>query len=67
MADDAYQGLDIPVELEESLRRHREHLARLVLSLRSAGFSRVQIEESVSAIIASYKTELMAALRRIAG
>jgi hypothetical protein len=67
MADDAYQGLDIPVELEESLRRHREHLARLVLSLRSAGFSREQIEESVSAIIASYKTELMAALRRIAG
>jgi hypothetical protein len=59
---DSFSGIDIPPELEESLRRHRENLVRLVTTLRSAGISQAQIEESVAVIVASYKYELMQAL-----
>ena len=62
---DPFHDLDIPVELEESLQRHREHLARLVITLRSAGVDDAQIEESVSVIVASYKDELVRAMKRM--
>lgn len=60
---DTFSDVEIPPELEESLQRHRENLARLIISLRSAGISEAQIEESVSIIVASYKVELMEALK----
>jgi hypothetical protein len=62
---DPFGDIDIPAELEESLQRHREHLARLVMSLRSAGVSDAQIEESVSVIVASYKDELIRTMKRM--
>jgi len=65
LGDDPFRDLEIPVELEESLQRHREHLARLVVSLRSAGIKDAQIEESVSVIVASYKDELISAMKRM--
>jgi hypothetical protein len=65
LREDPFHDLEIPVELEESLQRHREHLARLVVTLRSAGVDDAQIEESVSVIVASYKDELVRAMKRM--
>jgi hypothetical protein len=62
---DTFHDVEIPPELEESLHRHRENLSRLIISLRSAGISEAQIEESVSVIVASYKDELMQALKTL--
>lgn len=61
--DDPFSDLTVPPALEDSLRRHREHLALLIVSLQSAGVSEVQIEASVSTIVASYKAELMEAIK----
>lgn len=60
---DTFSDVEIPPELEESLQRHRKNLVRLIITLRSAGISESQIEESVSVIVASYKDELMQALK----
>lgn len=65
MNQDPFGELEIPAELEENIQRHREHLMRLVLSLRSAGVDEAQIEESVSVIVASYKDELLRLMKRI--
>ena len=65
LSADLFRDLEIPPELEESLQRHRENLARLVMSLRSAGVKDAQIEESVSVIVASYKDELIGAMKRM--
>lgn len=64
-AQDPFSNLQIPPELEASLQRHREHLAQLVTTLRSAGVDEAQIEESVSVIVASYKDELTHAMKRL--
>jgi hypothetical protein len=60
---DPFASLEVPPELEESLARHRRHLAELVRAMKTAGVSEDHIEESVSELIASYKTELLAAIR----
>ena len=65
LSTDMFRDLEIPAELEESLLRHRENLARLVMSLRSAGVKDAQIEESVSIIVVSYKDELIRAMKRL--
>jgi hypothetical protein len=62
---DPFSDLVIPPELEESLQRHREHLAQLVTSLRCAGMDQLQIERSISVIVDSYKEELIRAMKRI--
>jgi hypothetical protein len=62
---DPFHGMEIPAELEHSLQRHREHLARLVMSLRSAGVNEAQIEESISVMVASYKDELIRTIKRM--
>lgn len=65
LGGDPFGDLEIPPELEESIQRHREHLSRLVMSLRSAGISEAQIDESVSVIVNSYKEELIRAMKRM--
>lgn len=60
---DPFADLPVPEALQDSLRRHREHLMRLIVSLQSAGVSEAQIEASVSTIVASYKAELMEAIK----
>jgi len=62
---DPFAGLDVPSSLDESLARHRRHLAELVQRMKMAGISDQQIEASVSALIELYKGELMAAIRRL--
>ena len=59
------QVWDIPQELQESVDRHRANLARLIVSLRSAGVGSAQIEASVSAVVASYRQELLTAIKAI--
>ena len=65
LQDDPFREIDIPPELEDSIRRHREHLARLISNLRLAGVDEAHIEQSVSVIIESYKAELTLAVKRI--
>ncbi len=62
---DPFAELDVPPPLEVSLARHRRHLAELVSTMKMAGVNDRQIEESVSVLIAAYKEELMAAIRRM--
>lgn len=62
---DPFGDIEIPSELEDSLQRHRQNLATLVVSLRSAGVSEAHIEESVSVILASYKEELLRTVKRM--
>ena len=62
---DPFSGMQVPPELEESLQRHRHNLLRLIMTLRSAGVDEKQIEESVLGVVASYKEELMRAIKRM--
>jgi hypothetical protein len=63
MDTDPFADLDVPPQLEESLMHHRRHLAQLIRAMKTAGVSEEHMEESVSEIIASYKAELLAAIR----
>ena len=63
LKEDPFEDLEIPDALQESLERHRQNLGRLVTSLKSAGVSDEQIETSVTVIVASYKEELLRAIR----
>jgi hypothetical protein len=65
VAPDPFADLEIPPELEQSLQRHREHLVQLVVTMRSAGIDEAHIDESVSVIVASYKEELLRAVKRM--
>lgn len=60
---DPFIGLEVPEALQASLNRHREDLARLIQSLQTAGLSEAMIETSVSVVVASYKEELMRAVK----
>ena len=60
---DPFSGLEIPEPLQESMQRHRDNLARLVINLQSLGLSEPQIESSVSAVVDSYKEELLRAIK----
>jgi hypothetical protein len=59
---DPFADLEVPRELEESLARHRMHLAELIRAMQTAGVREDHIDESVSELIASYKAELLAAI-----
>ncbi|MGI4758304.1 MAG: hypothetical protein ACRYGF_15825 [Janthinobacterium lividum] len=63
LGNDPFESLQIPDALQEGLQRHREHLARLITSLKAVGLSEEQIEESVSVIVTSYKEELLRAVK----
>jgi hypothetical protein len=60
---DPFADLEIPEALQSSLERHRRNLAGLIVNLQSVGVSEEQIEASVSVIVASYKDELVRAIR----
>lgn len=60
---DPFANMEIPDALRDSLQRHREHLAKLVANLKAVGLSEVQIEESVSVMVSSYKEELLRAIK----
>ena len=60
---DPFEGLEVPEPLQESMRRHRDNVVKLVANLQSMGVSESQIEASVSVIVASYKEELFRAIK----
>ena len=60
-----YDDVDIPVELKGSVVRHKQHLAALVLSLRSAGLDEALIEASVHQLMSAYESELMTAIKAL--
>jgi hypothetical protein len=62
---DPFADLDVPPSLEECLMRHRRHVAELVRTMKMAGISDETIAESVSALVALYKEELMVAIREM--
>ena len=62
---DPFGDFDIPEALQESLQRHRQHLAKLIMDLKSAGLSETQIETSVCVIVESYKQELLRAIKAL--
>lgn len=64
---DPFAELEVPEALQESLARHRDNLARLVASLRSAGLGEAQIELSVSVMVDSYKQELIRTIKELVG
>lgn len=55
--------MQIPDELKDVANRHQQHVADLLASLRCAGLDDHRIERSVDAIVASYRSELMAAVQ----
>ena len=55
----------LPPELQASVERHRQHLAALVASLRTAGLPEDMIDASVRQLVDSYGVELSAALRTL--
>ncbi len=63
VGSDPFEGLQVPEALYASLERHRENLVQLVRNLKSAGIGEAQIEASVSVIVASYREELLRAIK----
>ncbi len=62
---DPFAEMEIPESLQESLQRHRKHLATLIMNLQSVGISETQIEASISVIVDSYKQELFRAIKML--
>jgi len=62
---DPAMGLNVPPALAASINRHRAHVEQLATSLRAAGMPDAQIEASVSVLIASYRSELIPALKSL--
>ncbi len=60
---DPFAEIQVPEALQESLQRHRSNLATLIRSLEAVGLTDAQIESNVSVIVASYKEELLRAIK----
>lgn len=56
---------ELPPELQASVRRHHQHLAALVASLRAAGVDEAIVETSVRQLVESYSVELTAAMQAL--
>lgn len=56
---------ELPPELQASVRRHQNHLAALVASLRAAGVDEAVVETSVRQLVESYGIELTAAMQAL--
>ena len=63
MQTDPFADLAIPPVFQPSLDRHLLQLANLVRNLRSAGLDEAQIEQSLSTVVESYRSELMCAMK----
>lgn len=58
-----FYGIDVPDRFREVAGRHQRHLAELVEKLRSAGMDSGLIERSVDQLIASFRSELLKAIK----
>jgi hypothetical protein len=64
---DGFYEFPVPQELQEVASRHQQHVAELIDKLRSAGLDDRLIERSVDQLIASYRAELMGAVKALKG
>jgi hypothetical protein len=64
---DGLYDVQIPDELRDVASRHQQHIAELILKLRSVGLDDATIERSVDQLIASYRAELMRAVKALKG
>jgi phosphoserine phosphatase len=56
---------ELPPELAASVKRHHQHLAALVTSLRAAGVDEDVVTASVTELVESYGRELTAAMQAV--
>lgn len=66
MMDEIY-NFRIPSELKEVASRHQQHVAELVAKLRSAGMHDDLVERSIDQLIASYRAQLLEAVKALRG
>lgn len=64
MSDRIY-GFDIPHQLLDVAARHERHIAKLIVQFRSIGMTDATIEQSVDQLIASYRAELIKAIKML--
>jgi hypothetical protein len=64
---DGFYDIEIPGELQAVASRHQQHIAELIAKLRSLGLEDALIERSVDQLIASYRGELMRAVKALKG
>ena len=64
---DGFYEFTIPEELREVASRHQQHVAELIGKLRSAGLDDGLIERSVDQLVASYRAELVGAVKALKG
>jgi len=62
---DLVYGVEIPQQLQELAAGHQRHLAELVERLRTVGMGDDAIEAAVDQLIATYRTQLITAVRAI--
>lgn len=62
---DGFGDLDLPESLRDLARRHQEDVADLVSRLRSVGLDAVTIEAAVDQIMASYRVQLVDAMKAL--
>ena len=62
---DSLYGFQIPDELRDVASRHQLHVAELISKLRSVGLDDHLIERSVDQLVASYRAELLRAVKAL--
>lgn len=60
-----YYDFPVPDELREVALRHQQHVAELISKLRMVGMDNHLIEQSVDQLIASYRAQLLQAVRAV--
>ena len=62
---DKFYDFPVPEELIEVAARHQQHVAELVSKLQSIGMDENLIERSVDQLIASYRVQLLEAVKAL--
>ena len=56
---------ELPLGLAACAARHQQHLCNVIASFRAVGLNEETIENHVHQLVASYETELLAAVREM--
>lgn len=62
---ESFYGVEVPDELRRVSERHQHHIGELVTTLRSAGLTEQLIEDAVDQLVASYRCQLLEAVKAI--
>lgn len=62
---EGFGDLELPPELRDLVRRHEQNVADLVNRLHAVGLDEPAIEAAVDQIMASYRTQLMEAIKAL--